>query len=109
MRSSLWRIDDVCLDVSNARPGLLANASHKLSCPVLQAARNSGFTFGVQFKPQGLISLPQNYLQIRNLSQFPQDAAKHISYALAYSPEGKTTFGELAAAFLLYMIAASMF
>lgn len=62
----------------------------------MQAARNSGFTFGVQFKPKGLVSFPTEYLQHRNLSQLPQDAAQHISYALAYSPEGQSTFGKSA-------------
>lgn len=72
----------------------LANPQ-KLTWATLQAARNSGFTFGVQFKPQGLVSLPTEYLQHRALSQLPQDAAQHISYALAYSPEGQSTFGEM--------------
>ena len=60
---------------------------------VMQAARNSGFTFGVQLKPEGLVSFPTEYLQHKSLSQLPEDAAQHISYALAYSPEGQNTFG----------------
>lgn len=69
-------------------------ALHILTVAFLQAARNQGFTFGVQFKPEGLVSFPTEYLQHRSLSQLPQDAAQHISYALAYSPEGQSTFGK---------------
>ena len=69
-------------------------ATHILIAMFLQAARNQGFTFGVQFRPEGLVSFPTEYLQHRSLSQLPQDAAQHISYALAYSPEGQSTFGE---------------
>ena len=58
----------------------------------MQAGRSNGFTVGMQVRPHGPISRPMHYLQSRDLNQFSQEIAQHLSYAVAYSPLPSTSY-----------------
>ena len=53
-------------------------------------------TAGIQFRPHGPMTQPLQYIQSKGFGQMSEDIAEHISYAVAYSPEHKSTFGKTA-------------
>jgi len=63
---------------------------------LVQAGRSNGFTAGIQFRPHGPMTQPLQYIQSKGFSKMSEDIAEHISYAVAYSPEHKSTFGKTA-------------
>ena len=65
----------------------------------MQAGRSNGFTAGLQFRPHGPMSQPLQYLHSNGFSKMSYDIEQHLSYAVAYSPEHSSTFGDCTAVF----------